>query len=151
MHIAARMAMKQVMKQGAKRAMRGGVPGRGAGAAAAAGAAAGAAAAGGLGYPPSSLLDEHISFKPSVRLPPLPPPPPPVPAWTPEKIAGEKGEIGPFGKVAGATAAAGGTYVIAKQSMSWGPIILFIICLFLLIALILYFTLFRKTNKDKDD
>jgi hypothetical protein len=158
-HIVARMALKQAMKQGAKqmakRAMRGGLPGGGGGgAAAAAGAAAGAAAAGGgggggMGYPPEYLTDEHISFMPNVR----PRPPdliPSVSAWTPEKLAGEKGEIGPFGKIAGATAAAGGTYVVAKQSMAWGPIILFVIFLFVFIALILYFTIFRKTNKDKD-
>jgi len=69
-------------------------------------------------------------------------PEPPEPTWTPDAIKST------FTGVAGATAVAGAGYATASRApgilASWGPTVIFIICMFIFLGLVVYLTFFRK-------
>jgi len=74
----------------------------------------------------------------------------PEPKWTPDAIKST------FTGVAGATAVAGAGYMTASRApgilASWGPKVIFIICIFIFLGLVIYFTFFRRRPlKEKNE
>ena len=71
---------------------------------------------------------------------------PPEPTWTPDAIKST------FTGVAGATAVAGAGYMTASRApgilASWGPAVIFMICVFIFLGLVVYFTFFRKRKQE---
>jgi len=79
--------------------------------------------------------------------PPAPEPVPvPEPQWTPDTIQST------FTGIAGATAVAGAGYVTVTKApgvlATWGPTVIFMICIFALLGLAVYFAFFRKGAGD---
>jgi hypothetical protein len=108
-----------------------------------AGAAAGVSAGSGMqaptGAPPRGASFRGIVYMPNSRSPESKAP---EPKWTPDAVQST------FPVVAGATAVAGAGYMTVSRApgilASWGPTVIFIICMFIFLGLVVYFTFFRK-------